>query len=807
MKALILRCVMVLLVWAAAMLIPLVLFAQSAYLNVADPRGNWRVGGQGSIEEATLVVKPRGIYTENDLFFTFSSRGSNATSAKDTLEITFSFALPPDAHVTDSWLWVGDSIVQAKIFDRATASNTYESIVQRRRDPSLLTKEYYGSYTLRIFPMQGNETRKVKISYIMPTTWAASGVQSFLPLELLRSSWAGVPLRLIVHPSPTAATTWKNTRLTLTGTTTGTALALAPLERLTETIDRASGQIVLAGTLQGATLRRAGSAYVEWDSPMRNGLFVQSFTQGSERYYQMAFSPVQVLGQNITRKSLVLIDYDAGRSTAELAEVVNTAKRLMRQHFTPRDSFNIMISDIVSGSGVRRLSPTWVAADSTTIERQFSSVLTMPTLFSNLPRLLISAMNDVKALPTGMAGVSVLLVSNSDGNGSEAATNQLVQLMENVVKPLPPMHIADVANKNYSWYTIRSVNYAANEYLYNALAERSKGTFFHIRSSGRLETTLSGAIAAVGANLQLADLQTNVKEGFCYNRFLLGTNTNGAQTQPLLTMLPANNTILQVGKMVGSGVFSVQAGGFYNGQSFVRTLDMPQSEIQQGDSITKSAWVGNYINALESSLGGYFYYYSVPSRGVTANVPTSTVTREIIAQSVQSRVLSRYTAFLALEPNDTTKVCATCTAPSTGGGGTDAAIRSGGPALGGPAFGGAVSTSVSQTADMALGTRLTSNNGNNSVTAIANITPNPFSEETVISVALSETFTPGTVTMGIYDMLGRLILPMPISAISGGRLNYTWRGLAQDGSTVAAGMYMLIIQTPQNRYTVKLVKL
>ncbi len=802
MKALILRCAVMLLVWVAALLIPLVLFAQSAYLNVADPRGNWRIGGQGSIEEATLVVKPRGIYTENDLFFTFSSRGSNATSVKDTLEITFSFALPPDAHVTDSWLWVGDSIVQAKIFDRATASNTYESIVQRRRDPSLLTKEYYGSYTLRIFPMQGNETRKVKISYIMPTTWAASGVQSFLPLEMLRASWANVPLRLIVHPS----STWKNARLTVTGTTTGTALALAPLERLTETIDRATSQIVLAGTLQGATLRRSGSAFVEWDSPMRNGLFVQSFTQGSERYYQMAFSPIQVLGQSITRKSLVLIDYDAGRSTAELAEIVNTAKRLMRQNFTPRDSFNIIISDIVSGSGVRRLSPTWVAADSATIERQFSSVLTMPTFFSNLPRLLVSAMGDIRNLPTGTAGVSVLLLSNSDGNGSEAATNQLVQFLENVVKPLPPIHIADVANKNYSWYTIRSVNYAANEYLYNALAERSKGTYFHIRSSGRLETVLSGAIAAVGANLQLADLQTNVKEGFCYNRFLVGTNTNGAQTQPLLTMLPANNTILQVGKMVGSGVFSVQAGGFYNGQSFVRTLDMPQSEIQQGDSITKSAWVGNYINTLESSLGGYFYYYAVPSRGVTANVPTSTVTREIIAQSVQSRVLSRYTAFLALEPNDTTKVCATCTAPSTGGGGTDVAIRSGAPSVL-PSFGGAALTSVSSTADFAAGTRLTGSNSNNSVTAIANITPNPFSEETVISVALSETFTPGTVTMGIYDMLGRLILPMPISAISGGRLNYAWRGLAQDGSTVAAGMYMLIIQTPQNRYTVKLVKL
>jgi hypothetical protein len=307
--------------------------------------------------------------------------------------------------------------------------------------------------------------------------------------------------------------------------------------------------------------------------------------------------------------------------------------------------------------------------------------------------------------------------------------------------------------------------------------------------------------------MQLADLHTTVKDGFCYNRFLVGTTTQGGANQTLLTLLPSNQTLLQVGKMLGTGVFSVQAGGFYNGQAFTRTIEVPQSEIQSSDSVTKSAWVGNYLNALESSMGGYYYYWGVPSRDIVSATPTSTLTREVIAQSVQHRVLSRFTAFLALEPNDTTKVCETCTPPNTSSGGalaTDAAMRSGTvPQSGGAAFTTSVASpkdNLNSPGNYFLGS------GTNAI-ALANIMPNPFSEETTISVALSEVINPAAVSIGIYDMLGRLVLPLPASAIVNGRLNYAWRGITQSGSLVAAGMYMLIIQTPQNRYAVKIVKI
>src|SRR4030067_84503 len=117
------------------------------YLYVRDPRG-WK-GGQGTIEEAVISVRPKGLYMECGLYLTFSARGLNMTN-QDTLEVEFYFDLPKEAIVHDSWLWIGDEIIRAAIMDKWTAASIYEDIVKRRRDPSILYKRGNGQYELRI---------------------------------------------------------------------------------------------------------------------------------------------------------------------------------------------------------------------------------------------------------------------------------------------------------------------------------------------------------------------------------------------------------------------------------------------------------------------------------------------------------------------------------------------------------------------------------------------------------------------------------------------------------------------------------
>ena len=184
------------------------LLAQN-YLYVMNPQFTWEES-IGVINEATISVRPAGMYTEIGLFLTLSTQ-EQVFSPESQLEIVYDFALPKNSIVNDSWLWVEDSIVRADIRDRWSAYFIYEGIVQRRQDPSILYKLYehdsHPVYELREYPLFQEDVRKVKISYLVPTSFTLSGQQIPLPMEMLTAS--GITpdqIRLLVWPDED----WKN---------------------------------------------------------------------------------------------------------------------------------------------------------------------------------------------------------------------------------------------------------------------------------------------------------------------------------------------------------------------------------------------------------------------------------------------------------------------------------------------------------------------------------------------------------------------------------------------------------------------
>jgi len=160
-------------------------------LGVSDPK-NWWKYGRGQIQESTITLTPKGIYTEVGMYFTFSTKATAYTSPQDTLEVVYKFDLPEGSIVIDSWLWVNDVIVKADIIDRWTARSIYEGIVKRRQDPSILMKNGSNNYELRVFPMAGNQTRKVKITFLLLNKWNPDGSSYInLPLSLLNAGLNG----------------------------------------------------------------------------------------------------------------------------------------------------------------------------------------------------------------------------------------------------------------------------------------------------------------------------------------------------------------------------------------------------------------------------------------------------------------------------------------------------------------------------------------------------------------------------------------------------------------------------------------
>ncbi|MBI2301142.1 MAG: VWA domain-containing protein [Armatimonadetes bacterium] len=81
------------------------------------------------------------------------------------LEGTFLFPLPEGAGVTDFGMSIDGKDVGAELLDARKAREVYEGIVRRQKDPGLL--EYLGRdlFRARIFPIEPNETKRVKLEY------------------------------------------------------------------------------------------------------------------------------------------------------------------------------------------------------------------------------------------------------------------------------------------------------------------------------------------------------------------------------------------------------------------------------------------------------------------------------------------------------------------------------------------------------------------------------------------------------------------------------------------------------------------
>lgn len=179
------RCCLVI---ALGMLCLLIGKAQQTSFVVLNPQQNW-YQYSATLEEATITLRPVGLYTEVGLYLTVSAK--EAQFQKGTqLEAVLNFSLPANSIVNDSWLWIDTTIIRAKILDRWTASTIYENIVNRRKDPSILTKEVNGRYTLRIYPLIMGESRKVKINYLVPGNWSTIQQRRLQQVLLQRNCWS-----------------------------------------------------------------------------------------------------------------------------------------------------------------------------------------------------------------------------------------------------------------------------------------------------------------------------------------------------------------------------------------------------------------------------------------------------------------------------------------------------------------------------------------------------------------------------------------------------------------------------------------
>lgn len=573
----------------------------SAYtsLYVQDPRQTWRYD-QGTIDEAVISVTPSGAYFEIGLYLTFSAKNTSYTNPSDTLEVQFFFNLPENAHIIDSWLWVEDTIVKAMLIERSEATLIYEGIVKRRRDPSVLYKNSPTNYEMRIFPLPGNKSRKVKITYLVPADWSNSYVRAALPVPFLTLSKVKLSsYQLKVYESGK----FKNPVLPeLSGVTFTPAEDSLFGKHLTATIFNSPSQLSIA-----------------YDSPLINGAYLSTFQAGNNAgYYQLVVVPKLALNFHNTKKILFLIDYDAAKTNMSRQEVISNVKTSIMENLNPLDSFDI----ILSGTEGKSVFDGWMSVKSDSIVTTLNNIKqTDLEIFTNLPSLLVEGVEYIKN--HGRDGI-IVIISPSDALGSNKVVNPFLEELNTGLDFTIQYNIADYGSLNIQSYYFGNKYFNGNQYLYEYLSKSSGGYYIQMNNTGyTFSNLLNTLFGNLDGNVQSFELYTSVKDGFCYGRYYLSANS-----QPIYS----NSAVFQFGKFEGSMPFSVKATGFFRSHAFSKEITIAETDIDEHDKIDKQIWTAQYIDNLESGT------------------MTNDIISEITLASKTNRVLSIYTAFLALEP-------------------------------------------------------------------------------------------------------------------------------------------------------------
>lgn len=672
------------------------IFAQFS-LDVSDPQASW-YRYKGTIEEATISVGPKGIFSQISTYLTFSAKGTSFPTSSQ-IEIVLRFDLPEGSFVTDLWLWIGDKISKGVILDTWTASSIYEGIVNRRRDPAILTKKGPHSYELRVYPLIPGGTRKVKITYLVPNSWSTSSVAIQLPLEILKTTANKIQnVNLITWKNAE----WDNPRVTSLGGS------------FTEKNDTFFGDHF---EMPIPNYYAFSSLNLEFNNPMVNGVFLKVFKKLNEGYYQLSLFPNASLTV-AKKKVLFLIDYDSRKSNATRKQILDGIKSMLKTNFVTGDVFNIFYS----GLSIGKASANWISVDSANISSTFYKVTESSlSTYSNLPTLLREGYDYIANNNGGM----VYFISNSDQVGSYLTANQLIADIKKIMTSNVPTYILDCNDKEFTYYYFSNRSYIGNEYFYDNLARLTGGVYSHATSN--LQNSMNDLVQRISGTLTSFDLYTTLENGFCYSRQPLGTsNQNVYLTQ----------AVTQLGKFVGNFPFIIKTSGMYNSNPFTQTMVIQDAEWRMTDNVTEKMWISSYISSLESR-----------------QINNSTIS-EIINLSLTNRVLSRYSAFLAVEGD--TAYCRDCY--NDNGNFTD----------------------VKE--DQEIPTEF-------SIDAY----PNPFNSQVTITVKLPNNMKTKNLTFKIYNILGQVVKTFTINESIGNVLKLKWDGLNDAGQVASSGVYIFTV--------------
>lgn len=786
----------------AALLLPL---CAQAYTNlqVTDPRNGGLWAG-GVIDKAIVDITPQGQYAMYDLHLAISA-GKIEDKDYDSLEISCNFDLPAGAVVKSASLLIDGVWTEAALMPRNEAHAIYEGVVQRRRDPLIVYKNYGDNYLFKIFPLEAGSKREMKLRYAMPAGEEKGNKSLALPWDLLNAS-SKTP-ELVINVAKTDDFTAPSIG--------GTAF--------TET-DKGYTMTVPA---------EAVSAKPAFTSSIPAGKISFDYSRSKDGIsYKLGFVPSQLFELNSGKKVLFIVDndpakyndttynytgeYDAKGNWVSNKSVQNVytlnpvptdtvAKYIGKMLGTldAGNSFNI----VVKNSGTYTYSDQWKACTPANIAEAIAAIKANSTDYKADMKELITAsaklINEDNVVP---------VVISDNRQFSQYQYSQAVNYAAELVKAVPlnkTLHAFDISQLRQKTET--SAQYYYN-YSYSVLLNSMLNKYgsvsqsysypYNVYNTSYFTMYFPTFYEADQSRLVLFSVSSQSDKGSVYDK------TIGAM--PAF----AYNAYSEMGRLAEGTEFKATVSFRYRGQHYTSTYTFPIGDNYS--EMVEDACAVQIIDALNNSGDAY-------------------AKLEAKKMSGEMQVLSRNSALLSIDPDAQVTPCWDC--PDWNDWGNFIAV----PWTGGPirlfeiddiaspvmttgnvamlekttvtetvtsessyaaGFKAAENNCITNSADLynagyeegLKAAALNTINKSNEL-AMFTVSPNPFASELTVSLPDS-----GEAMLALYDAAGNKVLTATFSSI------ITLDAKHPLFSSLKPGVYVVKVTTIDNEYSTTVVK-
>ena len=509
------------------------------------------------------------------------------------LEGTYVFPLPQGAHIDRFSMEIGGRMADGELLPADKARALYEEIVRKARDPALLEYTGRGAFTLRIFPIEPNAGKRVKITYTQLLASDSGTVEYLYPLNTEKFSAApvhDVSVKMVIEGDQPLKSVYSPTH---------------DVE-----VRRDEEKRAVVGW-------EARNAWPDTDfkvifsrTPNPLGIdFLASRQPGEDGYFLLLASPGMTAEKgSVSAKDVCFVLDTSGSMAGPKLEQAKKALRFCLANLSPRDRFEV----VRFSTEAEPLFGTLAPADKDHLARAGDFI-------DGLSAMGGTAIGDALDRAVGMRAAGdrpymVIFLTDGIPTVGETGEDALVQRAARVGR----------STRIFSF----GIGTDVNAHLLDRLASETRAVSQYVLPEEDIEVKVSS-------------FYTKISEPVFSDLSLTFTNPSARVTQVLPAELPDlfNGDMLVVfGRYSGSGASAVRISGTFNGKKRDFTAEMSFPRESPGSEFIPRLWAARRVGWLldEMRLHG----------------ESSELKDEVIRLARQFGIVTPYTAYLILEDED-----------------------------------------------------------------------------------------------------------------------------------------------------------